>query len=58
LHGLPVSDPTPVAEFLFQQITKINKLSNAVVWAATTYGNFPTDLVGQGFIPQNRMNYV
>jgi len=38
LHGLPVFDPTPVAEFLFQEITKINKLSNAVVWAANTYG--------------------
>jgi hypothetical protein len=38
LHDLPVSDPAPVAEFLFQQITKIHELSNEALLAASTYG--------------------
>jgi hypothetical protein len=38
LHGLPVSDPTTVAEFLFQQFTKINNVSNEAIWAGTTFG--------------------
>jgi hypothetical protein len=38
LHDLPVSVPAPVAEFLFQQITKIHELSNEALLAASTYG--------------------